>query len=306
MNTNTPPPDNRDWIDVFRTGIACVLLAMLLGLWPDYTRLFAPDGVADHRLFALHQPPLFAFVPSIHGSVWLPIAYALLCLLLAARVYARGVSLALLLVHGYLFTDRYAAVSYGADYIASTCLVFSALLPGASGANWPRTGDYLRLLQAYVCIVYFFAGFGKLLGPTWRNGEALWKAATQPGFESFFKPNLLFLGDYPLLWVVGGWLVMIIEVAYAVFIWFKATRRYWLVATIGLHVGIALLFGLYSFAALMIVLNLAAFHYPYLIPSVRKTSSRIPWYNPFRHAHPRGETPSRSGFPDSNPTASDV
>ena len=33
-----------------------------------------------------------------------------------------------------------------------------------------------RLMQIHLCVIYFFAGAGKLLGETWWNGEALWGA----------------------------------------------------------------------------------------------------------------------------------
>src|SRR5690606_35437528 len=125
-----------------------------------------------------------------HGGTWQPLIYMGLCLLLAFGIFTRGIAVALLLVHGHLFTGTYAALSYGVDYIASSCLFYCTLLPSQPRRHPTGKQLYLRFLQAHICVIYFFAGVGKLAGPTWRNGEALWKAVSQPGFESFFKPDL--------------------------------------------------------------------------------------------------------------------
>jgi hypothetical protein len=41
--------------------------------------------------------------------------------------------------------------------------------------------------------------------------------------------------------------------------WHKKTRTVWLILVLGMHAGIALTMGMYLFALIMIVLNLAAF-----------------------------------------------
>ncbi|MDQ2659664.1 MAG: hypothetical protein M3Y03_04515, partial [Verrucomicrobiota bacterium] len=49
---------------------------------------------------------------------------------------------------------------------------------------------------------------------------------------------------------------------YPVLIWPKRTRLVWLIATCGMHLAIGLTMGMYLFALIMIVLNLAAFGAP--------------------------------------------
>ncbi|HWK98752.1 MAG TPA: hypothetical protein VNQ55_02345 [Parapedobacter sp.] len=281
----TKPTLNEHWIAVLRIGTGVVLLACFASLWPEYSRMYGIDGLADVRLFTLQHPPLgiLAAVPA--GTWWLLPGYLCLSLLLIAGLATRLTATLLLLLHYHLFTSVYAPFSYGVDYLASSCLLYCILFP----ANGYQATFFLRILQAHVCIIYFFAGLGKALGPTWHNGEALWKAVTQPGFESLFKPDLLFLGAYPSLWVAGGWAVLILELTYPVFIWLPPTRRYWLWAMVGLHLGIALLMGLYSFSALMIVLNLSAFYMPYLTLAKHKTGLSIP---PVPPPATGGETPA--------------
>lgn len=263
---------NHGWLALLRIGTGVVLLACFGSLWPEYGRMYGADGLADARLFALQEVPfsLLAAVPI--GTWWLLPLYLVLCVALIAGLAPRVTAVVLLLLHHHLFTSLYAPFSYGADYIASSCLFYCIV--------FSATPFCLRFLQVHVCLIYFFAGLGKALGPTWHNGEALWKAVAQPGFESIFKPDLLFLGAYPWLWVVGGWVVLLLELGYPLFIWLRPTRRYWLWATVGRHIGIALLMGLYSFSALMIVLNLSAFYMPYYTADKHRTSNIVPSLQP--------------------------
>jgi hypothetical protein len=51
-------------------------------------------------------------------------------------------------------------------------------------------------------------------------------------------------------------------VSYPIFIWIKKTRRIWLTCILAMHAAIGLLMGLYLFALVMIVMNIAAFGVP--------------------------------------------
>jgi len=67
----------------------------------------------------------------------------------------------------------------------------------------------------------------------------------------------------PWLWAALGWVVVVLELSYAVLVWWRPARPWILRATVAMHVGIALCLGLYAFSALMILLNLTAFYFPY-------------------------------------------
>ena len=101
---------------------------------------------------------------------------------------------------------------------------------------------------------------------------------------------------------MGGWLVIALELAYPVFIWWLPTRRFFLWAIVALHAGIALMMGLYLFSALMMVLNLAAFYYPYL-PFSKQLLPRIPFMvKPLRTHALRSETPAKASIADTKRT----
>ena len=56
-----------------------------------------------------------------------------------------------------------------------------------------------------------------------------------------------------------GLSVWLIEIGYPFLIWSKRTRNIWLICIIVMHVAIGLTMGMYLFAFVMIVLNVAAF-----------------------------------------------
>jgi hypothetical protein len=61
------------------------------------------------------------------------------------------------------------------------------------------------------------------------------------------------------LFPVVGISVWLIEIGYPLLIWSKRTRNIWLICVIIMHVAIGLMMGMYLFALVMIVLNVAAF-----------------------------------------------
>jgi hypothetical protein len=61
------------------------------------------------------------------------------------------------------------------------------------------------------------------------------------------------------LFPVGGIVICLLEISYPIFIWDRRTRGIWLICICAMHVAIGLTMGMYLFAFIMIVLNIAAF-----------------------------------------------
>ena len=261
------------WLPLFRCGTGLLLLLSTVYLWPDFHLLYGDNSLIDHRLL---QPDLFSSpsrptTPMAVSTAFLAI-YSALCIFLITGTCTRLAAAILCVLHHHLYLEM-PAFSYGFDYLAASALFYCVWFPVGHYHSVDRklfqlrvsrwVSPCLRVLQIHLCIVYFFGGLDKLMGPTWRNGEAVWKALHLPDMVTPLRPNIEFLGQFPSLWVALGWLVIILEISYPLFIWIRATRTIWLYGIIGLHVGIALFLGLYFFAAIMVLLNLVAFHYPY-------------------------------------------
>ncbi|PMD87951.1 hypothetical protein BWI97_25540, partial [Siphonobacter sp. BAB-5405] len=118
---------------------------------------------------------------------------------------------------------------------------------------------YRKILQLHLCIVYFASGVEKIIGDNWRNGESIWKSLHLPGFTSAVSMDYEFLSTLPMLALIIGWSVVLIELLYPLFIWKQPYRNIGLLLVCSMHLGILLCLGLYYFSSLMIILNLTAF-----------------------------------------------
>ena len=158
--------------------------------------------------------------------------------------------------------------AYGVDNFATIGLFYLMIAPfpdkwsldwklGRKRAVDPeRLGLHRRILQLHLCLIYFFAGSSKSLGLDWWNGNSVWRALTRPPFDLVPAEVLIRFG---YLLPVVGILVCLLETGYPVFIWLKQTRPFWLAGILLMHLSIGLSMGLYLFALIMIVLNVAAF-----------------------------------------------
>ncbi len=294
------------WMRVLRTGTALLALSAFFAFWPDIALLYSPEGLADPQLLQQQSTGTRSAVKimaGLHRHTGLSykclltvfaVIYTAAGLLLSAGIVPRfSAALMWLLQHSLFIAQPH--YSYGMDYLTNSLLCYCFLL--TSGRH-PYSIPALRILQLHLCLVYFFGGLAKLIGPSWRDGDAVYKALTQTGFTGLVVINWQELADWTLLWVTAGWSVVTIELLYPVFIWPRATRRYWLWATVGLHLGIVLFMGLYFFAGIMVLWNLAAFYYPYsphttitdrpyhTTPSVHPPAGRQPLHKP--GANPAG------------------
>ena len=111
-------------------------------------------------------------------------------------------------------------------------------------------------MQFHLCIMYLASGIEKASGIQWWNGELLWRALNTPIYKQY---DMSWMIDYPYLTQLGGWATLFFELGYIVFIWPRSTRRWWIMAMVGLHLGIAVFMGLGVFGVLMAMLTPALF-----------------------------------------------
>ena len=173
--------------------------------------------------------------------------------------------------HLSLTTSGYASI-YGVDTFANCALFYLIWMPAGRSLSVDalqrpeitRPSSLarisLRVLQLHMCLVYLTSGIEKASGPQWWNGEAIWRSLLLPELRQF---DFTWLSAMPWLAMLLGLSTLAVEIGYPLFVWSTRTRWAMVAATIGLHLGIALFLGLTSFAAVMIVLNIAAF----LVPS---------------------------------------
>ncbi len=262
-----------------RIGLAAVLVCQALTLARTVPELFAPtQGMVrwdvNERLLAPGVPRIRWFVDIMAG---LGIGEVLSVRLLFIT-YVAGLSALMVGWH-----TRIAAVVswathltllmscksslYGVDDFAQIALFYLIWFP--AGHAWSLdvmqgrvkeepTWDSrlaLRVLQIHLCVIYFSSGILKATAPPyqWWDGEVIWRSSLMPEYYTFF--DLTWMADVPIVPKLIAWGTLAIEIGYPIFCWIPKTRKLGALATIGLHVGIAVMMGLVSFAAVMIVLT---------------------------------------------------
>jgi hypothetical protein len=161
-----------------------------------------------------------------------------------------------------------SGTNYGADNFGNIFLFYMIWIPAGAELSLDRAARRgplkptpiarlaLRVIQLHLCMVYLAGGLIKASGSQWWDGDAIWRSVMLPEYRQL---DFGWLADRPWIARASGWMVLLVETGYPIFIWPRRTRRIWIVAAAAMHLGIALFMGLGIFAAMMIVFTVAAF-----------------------------------------------
>ena len=289
------------WLGTLRIGLGLVVVCYALSLANDWNLLFATSEPAlvtrdfSEALLSLQS----RFVPRLGWLVDVGQRFGLKeqVVLRIAWICLLGSGLGLTLESiavapqswrgSFISARRGVARLFPMAWMTSPRLVFSIscshpcrigllLIAGDAVRNLevPQHPVFFhRVLQLHLSLIYFFSGLTKCLGPGWWNGESLWRALTRPPFDVVSADVLV---RFKVFFPIAGIGVCLLEVAYPIFIWWKRTRIVWLISHSAYDAAIGLMMGMYLFAMVMIVLNLAAFGVD-LLPRLRtpQSSARI-------------------------------
>jgi len=112
----------------------------------------------------------------------------------------------------------------------------------------------IRLIQLHLCVVYLFAGLGKLQGVTWWNGTAIWGALASHEYQTL---DMTWMVHLPWLVNVVTLVSVFWELSYPFLIWNRLARPVYLALAVMVHLGIGLAMGMMTFGLIMLVANLA-------------------------------------------------
>lgn len=274
--------DSGAWLVVLRMGASLILMVKLVNESVTLDLLYGSKGLVPIDISVCSQLP---FIPGLFG-LW-QVLKAFMTESLFLKLFFLGQFIAAF----FLFIGwrtRIAAIacwgmqvvvfnsthltSYGLDAVLLSLLFYSMLFPTGRvfSLDNPKQSDqkaaerevfflYQKTLQLHLCIIYFVTGICKLHGQSWYSGDGLWEAINQPQFHSMLSPLLKPIFLTGKISAFLGTTAVALEVVYAFLIWVRGLNRWILLLTIGLHLFIAVVMGLWLFAALMIIFNLAAF-----------------------------------------------
>ena len=259
-----------------RAGLSLLLLVHLLWLSNDLLSLHGSRGIIPWELTDLLRDPWVPGLPTL-AKLLLPFGFSAHTAIIVLLSGYAGSLLSLALgfhtrlsaalawgLHLSLVTSGFASF-YGVDQLSNTFLFYLVLFP--SGRAWTFDSlreetipvGCLRVMQIHLCVIYLAAGLDKAMGRQWWNGETIWQAVSQPAFRTF---DLSWLASHSWIPTLAGWGTLAVEIGYVFLIWPRRTRKVWCLATIGLHLGMALFMGLVFFSSLMILLTCCLFLIP--------------------------------------------
>lgn len=274
---NTPLPVQV--LGLFRILIAFFILIEVFTLLPDWMLLYGPKGLLPwsitDALNTKHTPSLadaatlFAKIGiSDENTVYIiTTVYIISILALVAGIYSRMAALLVWFCH-ILINTTGQMTAYGVETFIHIALFYCVIMPvGAALSVDSKLGKYqqlppylvtlcIRVIQLHVCIMYFSSGIEKSLGSQWWDGTAIWLALQQ---DQFYQFNTSWLAYIPIVPKLLGWGTLITEILYPAGIYWKRTKKIWLIAVLVMHLFIMIFLGLYLFGSLMILLNIAIF-----------------------------------------------
>jgi hypothetical protein len=295
------PRDSDNWLTILRIGLGLQVLLYTFSLRSDWNYLFAGkaaglNGRALSEALLTTESPLIprlgwlvTFGSDVGLNEWTVLSVAWWLLLCAAFGLLLGLFSRLSAIVAW-FLHLCAAksgefVSYGVDNFMTIGLFYLMLSPLPDRYSLDRRfwqpkavdkqllGFFRRALQVHLCLIYFFGGLAKSLGSGWWNGSNLWRSLIRPPFN-VISPEILVHFKYLL--PIAGIAIWLLEVGYPFLIWNRTTRRVWLISICAMHLAIGLAMGMYLFAFVMIVLNLAAFGPRFASPGPTKLDELCP------------------------------
>ena len=278
------PAETDNWLAALRLGLGLQITLYSLSLRNDWNYLLSGtnNGLINRNLAEAllsvesHLVPrlgwLVAFGAHADLNEKTVLSAAWICLLAAGCGLLVGLACrfsAVLAWFLHLCAAKSAGfVSYGVDNFMTIGLFYLMLspLPDRYSLDWrlrksrPKhsqlLGFWRRVLQLHLCLIYFFSGLTKCLGSGWWDGSNMWRSLIRPPFN-VVDPEILIRWKY--LFPAAGVFICFLEIGYPFFIWNSKTRKIWLICICAVHAGIGLTMGMYLFALIMIVLNVAAF-----------------------------------------------
>lgn len=105
-----------------------------------------------------------------------------------------------------------------------------------------------------LCVLYLNSAYYKVMGEVWQNGTAIYYILQVEEFSHPFFRSIINSSDF--LIVAGTYATLLVQMAFPFLLFNKKTKYIGLILVVGMHLGIAIVMGLYTFSATMLVVDL--------------------------------------------------
>lgn len=230
---------------LLRIGLPLIMLSHLL---PDlaYSSLLFPKNGTLLVLLAIASSVvcIFGIMPRL--------AVLLFALCAAAVVYANqeivdaGQHVVVLVSFLLCLTDTSRWALLPIHVLSRLSTSVSALLQ--------QTGSFLITWQ--LCAIYAWSAFYKFCGPDWRDGTAVYYTVRLEDYI-MISPLSHFIAAHLAIATGLTYAALAVQALFPILVWFRRTKLIIILPAIVMHLGIALVLGLWSFSLTMILLELA-------------------------------------------------
>ena len=234
----------------------------------DYQLLFSPQSIVYSSTINLEiwRLPVFLLYnaqSSALNMIYLTITLAAGLYILFFKAYLRAIFFILWFTVSNINNLVFCSLSAG-EYLFQHLLFFCIILsnniekrnPVAVELDKAFNNAGVLAIQIQVCLVYFLAGYTKLLDADWLNGTAVNDVFRIHHYSMpfLYESNSAFGKELNFL-IIGY------QLLFPILVWFKSIKKWYLLIGILQHLFIAFVMGLPSFGFIMIV-SYAIFYVP--------------------------------------------
>jgi len=288
---------SRFWFDarpvstltLFRLALGITTLCWFISLSWDLEAFFGSEGLRPGQTYADERIGLLKWVDD-DRAIWALWATGLVTsVLVAAGRLVRGAAPILWFCVMSLWLDNTGVWNAGDDLVRVWTLyfaVFAVVTPAAFLSLGPngRHGRFplgphwvLRLAQIQITVIYPASVIGKLSGERWWDGSASLFALGLEDFQRFWVPAVV--RQSRIIGSAFTWSTLLLEALLPILLWVPRTRRFAIVAGLGMHLGFQYSMRLGFFAWAMAIGYIA-----FLTPS--ESRRILGWLGrPFRRRH---------------------
>lgn len=286
-------------LSILRILAGCMLLYTHCVWGAVLTEFLGSDGWNSHDLVSLSREG--GFLPSLWWYVpepWMHHIHLLCNAIIVLFILGAGGRITSILTWAIAisYAHRTSPANFGLDQINCMLTLYLCIGPAMqflSLDRWLRlkfakdklrldqpsssANVALRLIQIHLCVIYLWAGLGKLQGEAWWNGNATWLALANYEYQSM---DMTWLAHFPRLLEIITHVTIAWEVAFSFLVWPRRSRWFMLAIGTGMHLGIGMFLGMWTFGSIMIFsyLSFASAewlrrHWPVLLQSAQLTTS---------------------------------
>jgi len=245
---------NNFWVTVFCKSMYCFLIVKIIFIWRAVDTIFDYFPYTPHSWwkYVLYGPLI---ISQHHVKIFL--LCFLIILIIAVFIRINYVSVILICWYSISLSRLALSVSNGSDIILNIFLMIAILMP-----VWPSSKNLrVKSFQAHIsaiaillarielALIYFISGYDKLLSEAWRSGAAVYSVMN---LDIYYNPFLK-IDLSEVVCIIICWIVIIFELAFTFFIWFRKARPFLLISGLIFHLGIILFLGLPDFGLVMII-----------------------------------------------------